>query len=134
MIGRKSNKTVRRSVGVGVAVLAAVVAVPLVGASPAFAADTYGSCNYVGDWDRPVKKKGAGLSGSPDAYVKQIQCLINIGSKYPTYLTVDGRFGSGTDAAVRWVQSCNQTAGGVDGVVGSNTWLDLYLPDANCAL
>jgi hypothetical protein len=89
----------------------------------------------VYDWDRPTKRYGAGLSPlPPDPYVKQIQCLIKVGSKYPYWLTEDGRFGPRTDAAVRWVQTCNATPGGVDGIVGYWTWLDLYIPDWQCAL
>jgi peptidoglycan hydrolase-like protein with peptidoglycan-binding domain len=105
------------------------------GAKPVTAQDTYGSCDYVNDWSRPTKSYGAGLPPkAPDAHVKQIQCLVNVGSKYPRYVTVDGRFGPDTRKAVRWVQSCNHTRGGVDGIVGRWTWLDLYIPDTQCAL
>jgi peptidoglycan hydrolase-like protein with peptidoglycan-binding domain len=96
---------------------------------------TYDQCNYVYDWDRPTKRYGAGLPPlAPNPYVKQIQCLINVGSTYPYWVTVDGQFGPRTDAAVRWVQDCNDTSGGVDGIVGQWTWLDLYIPDWQCAL
>jgi peptidoglycan hydrolase-like protein with peptidoglycan-binding domain len=98
------------------------------------AASTYSQCNHVNDGDRPTKRQGAGLPNGNDAYVRQIQCLINVGSKYPIWLTVDGQFGPKTNTAVRWVQDCNDTSGGVDGIVGQWTWLDLYLPDSQCAL
>jgi hypothetical protein len=148
MLGRTVGASLRRLTVVGaVAVLSTVGGSFLAGAAPASAApgaskaavvspnDTYGSCNYVNDWDRPTKRYGAGLPPrAPDAYVKQIQCLINVGSTYPQWLTVDGQFGSRTDAAVHWVQNCNHTTGGSDGVVGQWTWLDLYIPDSQCAL
>ncbi|MGW1888104.1 peptidoglycan-binding domain-containing protein [Streptomyces sp. NPDC001970] len=125
-------RSIRARVGT---VAAAVAALSLGGlvAPTAAHADTYSECNYVNDWNRPTLKKGP-YNSSTAAAVKQIQCLINVGSTYPTWLSVDGEFGPATDAAVRWVQNCNRTPGGVDGVVGSNTWLDLYLPDPGCAL
>lgn len=105
----------------------------LVAPSAAHAADTYGRCNHVNDWYRPTLKKGP-YNASTAAAVKQVQCLINVGAWYPQPLSEDGEFGARTDAAVRWVQDCNETTGGVDGIVGSHTWLDLYLPDPDCSL
>jgi peptidoglycan hydrolase-like protein with peptidoglycan-binding domain len=147
MLGKTIGGSLRRLAVVGaVTVLGTVGASLFVGAAPAGAAptaakvpvvstnSTYSQCNNVGDGDRPTKRQGAGLPNGNDAYVRQIQCLINVGSTYPIWLTVDGQFGPKTDAAVRWVQNCNHTTGGADGVVGQWTWLDLYLPDSQCAL
>jgi len=55
--------------------------------------------------------------GANNAAVKAAQTLLNA---HGSSLTVDGDFGSGTDAAVRSFQSTQQIT--VDGVVGPQTW------------
>ncbi|MFE0626232.1 peptidoglycan-binding protein [Streptomyces sp. NPDC058864] len=124
----------RARIGAVGATVAALCLGGLVAPTSAHAADTYGECNYVNDWNRPTLKKGP-YNASTAAAVKQIQCLINVGSSaYDYWLSEDGEFGTKTDEAVRAVQRCNRTPGGVDGIVGSNTWLDLYIPNRDCAL
>ncbi|MCX5409357.1 peptidoglycan-binding protein [Streptomyces sp. NBC_00335] len=55
--------------------------------------------------------------------IKQVQCLINYNTSYPTWLEEDGKFGQATYNAVKAVQ---QKAGiQVDGEVGPNTWSKL---------
>lgn len=55
--------------------------------------------------------------------IKQVQCLINQNTSYPTWLAEDGQFGSATYNAVRSVQS--HAGISVDGQVGTNTWSKL---------
>ncbi|WP_327303130.1 peptidoglycan-binding domain-containing protein [Streptomyces sp. NBC_01298] len=55
--------------------------------------------------------------------IKQVQCLINQNTSYPTWLTEDGQFGSATYNAVKSVQS--HAGISVDGQVGPNTWSKL---------
>ncbi|MEU6594479.1 peptidoglycan-binding domain-containing protein [Streptomyces sp. NPDC046881] len=54
--------------------------------------------------------------------VREIQDIINQHTDYPVWLSVDGSFGSGTLAAVKWLQSHHHITGGADGIVGSHTW------------
>ncbi|MBR2971240.1 MAG: peptidoglycan-binding protein [Clostridia bacterium] len=55
--------------------------------------------------------------GSRGKSVQILQCYLNL---YGEELTVDGAFGSGTEAAVREFQTQNGLA--ADGIVGRNTW------------
>ncbi|MGH9131060.1 MAG: peptidoglycan-binding domain-containing protein, partial [Acidimicrobiales bacterium] len=87
---------------------------------------TFG-CSYVPPYDQPQLSYG-----STGAAVKQVQCLINNGSSYPYYISVDGDFGTATQAGVYYVQSCNGIT--VDGIVGPETWYYLYNPMPQCAL
>lgn len=64
--------------------------------------------------------------GSTGNSVKEAQCLLN---RHGAKLVVDGKFGSGTDAATRTFQrSKGLTA---DGVVGVNTWRALLGANAS---
>ncbi|MFI9809508.1 peptidoglycan-binding protein [Streptomyces sp. NPDC052301] len=56
------------------------------------------------------------------AAVREIQDIINRHTDYPIWLSVDGSFGPNTRAAVVWLQSHHDIAGGADGIVGSHTW------------
>jgi len=58
--------------------------------------------------------------GANNAAVKAVQTMLNA---HGSALTVDGDFGSGTDAAVRSFQSAQHIT--VDGVVGPQTWQHL---------
>ncbi|MFJ4526674.1 peptidoglycan-binding protein [Streptomyces sp. NPDC088810] len=60
-------------------------------------------------------------SSNADA-VREIQDIINQHTDYPGWLSVDGRFGPDTLAAVKWLQSHHHITGGADGIVGSHTW------------
>ncbi len=60
--------------------------------------------------------------GSSGAAVKQLQCYLN-DSLDDDHLTVDGSFGSLTEAAVLEFQGCDGLA--VDGSVGPRTWPEL---------
>ncbi|MGW1410090.1 peptidoglycan-binding protein [Streptomyces sp. NPDC002403] len=93
---------------------------PSTAASPGAAGRA--SCRY--NWDR-TQVMAKGMVGSK---VKQIQCLLN--SNYDYTLTVDGKFGEGTDVAVRAVQSCSGLK--PDGQVGSQTWKYLDTPMSGC--
>jgi peptidoglycan hydrolase-like protein with peptidoglycan-binding domain len=96
------------------------------GAGPA-AAEPY--CNYISDTSRPTV-----YPGDEGPAVAQVQCLINQYSAYPTWVTEDGDYGTATGRAIMWVQTCNGTTGGADGIVGSSTWYRLYTPKAACDL
>lgn len=113
----RMNRARIGAVGAGVAALCLG---GLVAPTAAHADYYYDVCNYVDDWHRPG--------------FKQVQCLINKGSDYPYLLSEDGEFGAKTDAAVRWVQDCNDTTGGVDGEAGRYTWLDLHIPSPRCEI
>ena len=63
-----------------------------------------------------------------------MQCLINNYSHYDKWLDVDGDYGQKTAAGIFYVQTCNGTTGGADGIVGTSTWSRLYSPKAACAL
>ncbi|MFD9910057.1 peptidoglycan-binding protein [Streptomyces sp. NPDC059063] len=110
----------------------ALAAAPSAAAGPADAAGPASvrepNCNYISDSARPTIRP----NDRGDA-VRQIQCLINVYSKYPYYLEVDGRYGENTYAGVGYVQRCNGTAGGVDHIVGRSTWYRLYHPKPQCA-
>ncbi|MER5618234.1 peptidoglycan-binding protein [Streptomyces sp. NPDC002215] len=93
---------------------------PSTAASPGAAGRA--SCRY--NWDR-TQTMAKGMVGSK---VKQIQCLLN--SNYDYTLTVDGKFGEGTDTAVRAVQSCSGLK--PDGQVGPQTWKYLDTPMSGC--
>ncbi|WP_105975256.1 peptidoglycan-binding domain-containing protein [Streptomyces geranii] len=104
----------------------------LLGTPPANAAATVAAesnCNYIDDAARPTVNPGS----TGDA-VRQVQCLINYYSGYPNWLEEDGSYGSRTLAGVQWVQTCNGTAGGADGIVGPSTWPRLYTPMDACAI
>lgn len=78
------------------------------------------SCAYYGG----TTLTKTGQTGS-DAVkrIKQVQCLINQNTSYPTWLAEDGQFGQATYDAVRSVQSHAHIS--VDGQVGGNTWSKL---------
>ncbi|MFF4866790.1 peptidoglycan-binding protein [Streptomyces sp. NPDC001231] len=80
------------------------------------------NCNYNSDRAQTMAK---GMVGSK---VKQIQCFLNYNYDYA--LEVDGKFGSGTEAAVKAVQQCSGIK--VDGQVGPETWKYLEYPMAGC--
>ena len=64
--------------------------------------------------DQPFAKRGTTAEG-----VKNIQRRLNELGRIPE-LVVDGIFGGGTDAAVKWFQGNNGLA--ADGIVGNKTW------------
>ncbi|MCX5602237.1 peptidoglycan-binding protein [Streptomyces phaeochromogenes] len=87
------------------------------------------NCNYISDTARPtVRPNDEGNA------VRQVQCLINYYSKYSDWLDVDGDYGQATARGVYYVQTCNATDGGADGIVGPSTWNRLYNPKPACAL
>ncbi|MFD3775340.1 peptidoglycan-binding protein [Streptomyces sp. NPDC058612] len=75
------------------------------------------SCGYYGG----TTLTKTGQTGS-DAVkrIKQVQCLINQNTSYPTWLAEDGQFGQATYDAVRAVQRKAKISD--DGQVGTNTW------------
>ncbi|MFF3787906.1 peptidoglycan-binding protein [Streptomyces sp. NPDC001933] len=99
---------------------AAAPASPSTAASPGAA----GRANCPYNWDRK-QVMAKGMVGSK---VKEIQCLLN--SNYDYTLTVDGKFGEGTDTAVRAVQRCSGLK--PDGQVGPQTWKYLDTPMSGC--
>ncbi|MFF1650853.1 peptidoglycan-binding protein [Streptomyces sp. NPDC058240] len=99
---------------------ASASASPSTAASPGAAGRA--SCRY--NWDR----KQVMAKGMVGPKVKQIRCLLN--SNYDYTLTVDGKFGESTDAAVRAVQSCSGLK--PDGQVGPQTWKYLDTPMSGC--
>ncbi|WP_405818404.1 peptidoglycan-binding protein [Streptomyces sp. NBC_01390] len=101
----------------------------LAGAPSAGATAAESNCNYIPDSARPEVNRG-----DKGDNVRQVQCLINFYSKYPTYIDVDGDYGQKTAAGIYYVQTCNGTTGGADGIVGPSTWSRLYSPKAACAL
>ena len=63
--------------------------------------------------------------GDKGEEVKQLQQLLNF--FYGSILTVDGNFGSKTDALVKQFQADRKLT--VDGIVGSKTWSFLEQPN-----
>ncbi|MGW1028056.1 peptidoglycan-binding domain-containing protein [Streptomyces sp. NPDC002577] len=78
------------------------------------------SCGYYNG----TKLTKAGQTGAAAKQrIKEVQCLINYNTSYPTWLEADGKFGQKTYTAVKKVQ---QEAGiSVDGQVGPHTWAKL---------
>ncbi|MDW4905841.1 hypothetical protein RB628_10975 [Streptomyces sp. ADMS] len=112
----------------GTAVLAVAGAL-LTGAPTANAAAAETNCNHIDDAARPTVSPG-----STGSAVRQVQCLVNYYSGYPNWLEEDGGYGERTLAGVHWVQTCNETTGGADGIVGASTWSRLYAPKDACAI
>ncbi|MFE9648464.1 peptidoglycan-binding protein [Streptomyces sp. NPDC006365] len=121
------TRTHRLALVCGTAVLAAGGL--LTGAPTASAAAAEANCNYIDDSARPTVRPG----DTGDA-VRQVQCLINYYSGYSNWLEEDGGYGSYTLEAIHWVQTCNATTGGADGIVGPSTWSRLYTPKPDCDL
>ncbi|MEU6801044.1 peptidoglycan-binding domain-containing protein [Streptomyces neyagawaensis] len=121
---------IHRSERRGVAAIAVLAAAGmlLTGAPTASAAPSEPHCEYIDDSARPTVRPG---DVSPA--VRQVQCLVNQYSGYPRWLEEDGTYGPRTEDAVRWVQNCNGTTGGPDGIVGPSTWSRLYTPKPECA-
>ncbi|MEV5357030.1 peptidoglycan-binding protein [Streptomyces sp. NPDC052693] len=70
----------------------------------------------------------AGQTGSAAAKrIREVQCLININTSYPTVLEVDGKFGTKTYNAVVSVQkhAFPNDSSQWDGQVGTKTWAKL---------
>jgi peptidoglycan hydrolase-like protein with peptidoglycan-binding domain len=118
----------RLVVAAGTAVLSLAAGAPSVLTSPSAAArpaatvspddGTPTNCTFT--TRRPTIRRG-----SVGAAVRQAQCYLNdsLSPANHTPLSVDGDFGSRTEAAVRTFQSCVHIT--VDGVVGHNTWAQL---------
>ncbi|WP_069766700.1 peptidoglycan-binding protein [Streptomyces sp. LUP47B] len=121
------TRTHRLALVCGTAVLATAGLVTGAPAASAAAAETH--CNIIDDSARPTVSPG----DTGDA-VRQVQCLINQYSKYSYWVEVDGGYGPQTLEGVHWVQTCNATTGGADGIVGPSTWSALYAPKTACAL
>ncbi|MFG3115590.1 peptidoglycan-binding protein [Streptomyces sp. NPDC048197] len=95
--------------------ITALTASLAVGAAPnAFAARSY-ACHYAST--EPVLSRG-----DRGAVVKQLQCELN-NSILGERLAVDGTFGSGTAAKVKYFQRCEGLR--ADGIVGHKTWARL---------
>ncbi|MEV2211556.1 peptidoglycan-binding protein [Streptomyces sp. NPDC050997] len=121
-----STRTHRFALVCGTAVLVAGGLLATAPTASAAVAET--DCPYIGESERPTVNQGD--SGDK---VRQVQCLINYYSGYPNWLEMDGEYGSRTLQGVRWVQTCNDTTGGADGIVGASTWSRLYAPKPACA-
>nr|WP_237270147.1 peptidoglycan-binding protein [Streptomyces caniscabiei] len=121
------TRTHRLALAFGTVVLAAGGLLTGAPTASAAAAETY--CDHIDDSARPTVRPG----DTGDA-VRQVQCLINFYSKYSNWLEEDGGYGPKTLEGVHWVQTCNATTGGADGVVGPSTWSALYTPKPACAL
>jgi peptidoglycan hydrolase-like protein with peptidoglycan-binding domain len=89
--------------------------------SPAGGQFTAGSTSAAPSSAQPVER-GQGMSGAPSAQVKQLQQRLN---QYGAHLTVDGRFGPKTQAAVMQFQRTHKDSSGkqlkADGMVGPKT-------------
>ncbi len=69
----------------------------------------------------PLLQKGAGPAGVIGVHVQAFQSLLNVKGHNP--VSVDGDFGSVTEAAVTEYQSDRGLL--VDGIVGKQTWTAL---------
>jgi peptidoglycan hydrolase-like protein with peptidoglycan-binding domain len=113
----------------GLAALAVLAAGTLLTTAPTASAEpAETNCNHIDDAARPTVRPG-----EVSAAVRQVQCLINHYSRYTRWLEEDGDYGPKTLEGVHWVQTCNGTTGGADGIVGSSTWSRLYTPKSECA-
>lgn len=114
--------TVRRRVGSLVAVMI-VAAACLVGTTVVNAPAAYADGCYT--WSRTLR---VGTNGED---VRQLQIRIAGWVDYREVLSIDGNFGSRTEAAVKRFQAAYGL--GVDGVAGSQTFGKLYeLQDDDC--
>ncbi|MFF3484669.1 peptidoglycan-binding protein [Streptomyces sp. NPDC002701] len=105
------------------------VAGALVAAPSANAVAAEPLCDHIPDSATPTVRP----DDQGDA-VRQVQCLVNNYSAYADWVEVDGDYGPATARGVHWVQTCNGTTGGADGIVGPSTWSRLYTPKPACAL
>ncbi|WP_200301046.1 peptidoglycan-binding domain-containing protein [Streptomyces adelaidensis] len=102
-------------VGAGLAVAPTASAAPAQSAQNVQAAAF--SCGY---YSGTALTKANQTGAAAAARIKEVQCLINYNTSYPTWLNEDGDFGTATYNAVRSVQS--HAGISVDGQVGSVTW------------
>lgn len=121
------NMTSRRRIALAfaTAVVGAGLAVaPTASAAPAQSVqNVHAAAFYCGWYDGNALTKAGQTGAAAVARIKEVQCLINVNTSYPTYLDPDGKFGTLTYNAVTSVQ---RHAGiSDDGQVGSVTWSKL---------
>ncbi|MFE0105239.1 peptidoglycan-binding protein [Streptomyces sp. NPDC059009] len=104
------------ALGSGLAVAPAVSAT----AAPAPGVHAAYSCGY---YNGTALTKAGQTGSAAKKRIKEVQCLINANTSYPTLLNEDGKFGTKTYNAVKKVQSKAHIS--VDGQVGKNTWKKL---------
>ncbi|MEV2255780.1 peptidoglycan-binding domain-containing protein [Streptomyces sp. NPDC050147] len=78
------------------------------------------SCGY---YNGTALTKAGQTGSAAKKRIKEVQCLINRNTSYPTILGVDGKFGNKTYKAVVKVQQKARISD--DGQVGKNTWKKL---------
>lgn len=78
---------------------------------------------YCGYYNGNALTKAGQTSSAAKKRIKEVQCLINVNTSYPTVLGVDGKFGNKTYNAVVKVQQKARISD--DGQVGKNTWKKL---------
>ncbi|MGA4850771.1 peptidoglycan-binding domain-containing protein [Streptomyces sp. G5(2025)] len=103
------------ALGSGLALAPAATAAP----APQEVGAAY-SCGY---YNGTALTKSGQTGSAAVKRIKEVQCLINRNTSYPTILGVDGKFGTKTYNAVKTVQKKARIS--VDGQVGKNTWAKL---------
>ncbi|MGV9879398.1 peptidoglycan-binding domain-containing protein [Streptomyces sp. NPDC003006] len=114
----------RLALAVATAALGSGLAIaPAATAAPAPAPQDVGAAYSCGYYNGTALTKAGQTGSAAVKRIKEVQCLINRNTSYPTILGVDGKFGTKTYNAVKTVQ---KKAGiSVDGQVGKNTWAKL---------
>ncbi|MFD7426234.1 peptidoglycan-binding protein [Streptomyces sp. NPDC059818] len=118
------NMTTRRQIALAfaTAVIGAGLAVaPTASAAPTASVQGVHAAAYsCGYYSGTALTKSGQTGTAAKARIKEVQCLINLNTSYPTWLDVDGQFGAATYKAVKSVQSHAKVSS--DGEVGSVTW------------
>ncbi|WP_447037891.1 peptidoglycan-binding domain-containing protein [Streptomyces sp. DSM 118878] len=108
------------ALGSGLAIAPAATAAPSATAPAAQDSRAAYSCGY---YSGTALTKSGQTGAAAKKRIKEVQCLINRNTSYPTILGVDGQFGTKTYNAVKTVQKKARIS--VDGQVGKNTWAKL---------
>ncbi|WP_158709394.1 MULTISPECIES: peptidoglycan-binding domain-containing protein [unclassified Streptomyces] len=110
------------ALGAGLALAPAASAAPASAAHSTAAASA--SCGY---YNGTALTKAGQTGSAARARIREVQCLINVNTAYPTILDEDGAFGTKTYNAVLTVQkkAYPHTSSEWDGQVGPHTWAKL---------
>jgi peptidoglycan hydrolase-like protein with peptidoglycan-binding domain len=122
------NVRKRIALAAAVAALGTGLAVaPAASAAQAPAAREAGVRASCGHYSGTALTKSGQTGSAAEKRIKEVQCLIDISTSYPTWLDEDGKFGTKTYNAVVAAQkhAFPDSPGEWDGQVGAKTWAKL---------